>query len=290
MRPPAGNGRIHRTTVKRYREQGEKRAIGRDARIRVVQEALSKHFADLCQCCERLRSGIRCKEPDRATIDDLQTPSILTIAPLGRHGNEVTAFLRIGEGRAVVDRLSIEDELIFAALKQHTKNLSLWKLFQEWKDKSGEYISNLSSFYGLIRQEVREKTDLKTVEDYDSPGLTPHFAQAIYKDTCDHAFFGYKGFEGADYAVTSRRPDWHELRFDGLTIALSSDAEWLERYREVHQRMMGHFRDPRNRPQQLEKGIQIWYRLKELETEIDLALHKLTLKRTFPGRCELCPD
>jgi hypothetical protein len=39
---------IHRTTVKRYREKGEKRAIDTEARIRAIQESLVKHFDSLC--------------------------------------------------------------------------------------------------------------------------------------------------------------------------------------------------------------------------------------------------
>ena len=281
---------IHRTTVKRYREQGEKGAIGREARVRVVQEALSKHFAELCRTCERLRNGIGCDEPDRATIDDLETPRVLTTMSSKGHGNEVKVILKVNRGRAEIDRLSIEDELMFASLKQHTKNSSFWKLFQEWKCKSGEYISNLSSFYGALKQQATEETGSEIIDSYDKPGLTSHFAEAIYKDTCDHAFLSYRRFEGTDYAINPLRPDWHELRFDGLTIALSSDTEWLERCQGVLRRMMARFRDPHNRAPELQKAVQIRCRLKELETKIGLALQKLTLKGTFPGRCELCPD
>lgn len=281
---------IHRTTVKRYREQGEKRAIGTEARIRVVQEAFSKHFADLCQTCERLRSEIRSDEPERAIIEDLQTPRVLTRMSSGRRGDEVKVILRVCDGKAEIDRLSIEEGLTYASLKQHTKNLSFWKLFQEWKDKSGEYMSNLSGFYCLLKRQATEETGLEIADSDDSHGLTSHFAHTIHKDACDHAFFGYKGFEGVDYAVNSLRLDWHELRFDGLTIALAGDKEQLERCQEVHRRMMDCFRDPHNHPQELQKGVLIWPQLKELESEIGLALQKLILKRSFPGRCELCPD
>jgi hypothetical protein len=281
---------IHRTTVRRYREQGEKRAIGTEARIRVVQEALAKHFADLCQTCERLRSEIRSGEPERTIIEDLQTSRLLTRMSSGRRGDEVKVILRVCDGKAEIVHLSIEEELIYASLKQHTRNLSFWKLFQEWKDKSGEYMSNLSDFYCLLKQQATEETGLEIADSYDSHGLTSHFSHTIHKDACDHAFFGYKGFEGVDYAVNSLRLDWHELRFDGLTIALACDKEQLERCQEVHCRMMDCFRHPHNRPQELQKGVHIWHQLKELESEIGLALQKLILKRSFPGRCELCPD
>jgi len=76
-----------------------------------------------------------------------------------------------------------------------------------------------------------------TFEEVNSShGPTSDFAHTIHKDACDHAFFGYKGFEGVDYGINPLRPDWYELRFDGLTIALMGDKEELERCQEVHHR------------------------------------------------------
>ena len=208
----------------------------------------------------------------------------------GKRGDEVKVVLRVGDGKAEIERLSIEEELKYASLKQHTKYLSFWKLFQEWKDKSGEYISNLSGFYYLLKQQATEETGLEIADSNDSQGLTSLFADTVYKDACDHAFFGYKGFEGVDYAVNSPRLDWYELCFDGWTIALAGDKEQLERCQEVHYRMMDYFRNSHNLPQEFKKSVQIWPQLKKLESEISLALQKLVLKRSFPGRCELCPD
>jgi len=281
---------IHRTTVKRYREQGEKRDVGTEARIRVVQEALSKHFADLCQVCEMLQNSTISDKPERVIIEDLQNSQELIKVLSGRRGDEVKVVLRVAAGKAEVDHLSIEEELIFVSLKQHTKNLDFWKLFKEWKDKSGEYLSNLSGFYNLLRQQVAEETGLVIADSNGSPGLTSHFARTIFNDACEHAFFDYNGFEGVDYAVHTLRIDWHELMFDGYTIASADDKEQLERCQEVHRRMMDYFRELDNRPQELQQSIKIWLELKGLESEIFLSLQKLVLKRSFLGHCELCPD
>ena len=208
----------------------------------------------------------------------------------GRRGDEVKAVLRLGEGKVELDRLTIEDDLIFASFKQHTKNLDFWPLVKEWKDKSGEYIAGLSEFYHLLKQRAVKETGLKVRDSPEGSGLTLHFAKTIYSDICDHAFFGYKGFEQVDYAIHSPRPDCPELRFDGYTIASVIDKAALERCQEMHQRMMVYFRDPHNYPQELKRGMKDWSRLKELESQSNLALQKLILKRTFAGRCELCPD
>ena len=281
---------IHRTTVKRYREQGEKRAFGTEARIRVIQDALLKHFADLVQVCEKLQNISISDRPEKVLIEDLQTSQELTVTLSGRRGDEVNMVLKVGGGKAEVDHLSIEEELQFASLKQHTKNLDFWLLFKDWKDKSGEYISNLSGFYQLLKQKVMKETGLVIADSDDIPGLTAHFIRTIFNDACDHAFFGHKGFEGVDYAILSPRIDSHELRLGGYTIASVSDKKQLETCQEVHQRMMKYYRDPKNYPMELKEGISVWHELKGLESKIFLSLQKLILKRNFLGHCELCPD
>ena len=281
---------IHRTTVKRYREQGGKRAVGTEARIRVIQEALSKHFTDLCQVCEMLQNISISGRPEEVLIEDLQTSQELTITLSGRRGDEVKVVLMVCGGKVEVDHLSIEEKLQFSSLKQHTKNLDLWPLFKEWKDKSGEYISDISSFYHLLRQQVARETGLAIADLDDSPGLTSQFARTIFIDACDHAFFGYNGFEGVDYAISLPRIDWHELRFDGYTIASADDKKQLKKCQEVHQRMMDYFRDPNNYPKEFQLSVDIWPKLKGLESKIFLSLQKLIIKRSFFGHCELCPD
>jgi len=281
---------IHRTTVKRYREQGEKRTVGTEARIRVVQEALWKHFADLCQVCERLQNAAISDKPEKVVIEDLRASQVLTKVLSGRHGDEVKVVLKVGGGKAEVDHLSIEEEFQFASLKQHTKNLDFWPLFKDWKDKSGEYISTLSGFYHFLKERVREETGLTIVDLGNSPSLDSLFAVTIFNDACDHAFWGYKGFEGVDYAINSQRNDWHELRLDGYTIASAVDKKQLERCQEIHGRMMDFFRDPNNHPAELKQSHKIWLELKKLESQISLSLQKLILKRSFLGHCELCPD
>jgi hypothetical protein len=281
---------IHRTTVKRYREQGEKRAFGTEARIRVIQDALLKHFADLVQVCEKLQNISISGRSEKVLIEDLQTSQELTVTLSGRRGDEVNMVLKVGGGKAEVDHLSIEEELQFASLKQHTMNLDFWLLFKDWKDKSGGYISDLSVFYQSLRQEAMKKTGLVIAELDDISGLTNHFARTIFNDACDHGFFGYKGFEGVDYVILSPRMDSHELRLDGYTIASASDKKQLETCQEAHQRMMEYYRVSDNYPPEFKESISKLHELKGLESRIFLSLQKLILKRNFLGHCELCPD
>lgn len=282
--------RIHRTTVKRYREHGERRAFGTEARIRVIQDALSKHFADLVQVCEKLQNISISNQPEKVLIEDLQSPQGLTIRLSGKRGDEVNMILKVGGGKVEIDHLSIEEELRFLSLKEHTKNLDFWPLFKDWKERSGEYMSDLSEFYQSLKQKVMKETGLVIADSNDSLGLTSHFARTIFNDALDHAFFGYKGFEGVDYAILSPRFDSLELRLDGYTIASASDRKQLEISQKAHQRTMKYYRIPGNYSPELKEGISIWHELKGLESRIFLSLQKLILKRNFLGHCELCPD
>jgi hypothetical protein len=284
---------IHRTTVKRYREQGEKRAFGTEARIRVIQDALLKHFADLIQVCEKLQNISISGRPEIVLIEDLKTSRELTVTLSGKRGGEVNIILKVGGGKAEIDHLSIEEELRFASLKEHTKNLDFWLLFKDWKGKSGEYISNLSDFYYLLRQRVVKlvkKTEMVITNSDNSLGLTPQFVLTIFNDAYDHALFGYKGFEGVDYAILSPRVDTLELRLNGYTIASAKDKKQLEMCQQAHQRMMKYYRVPKNYPPEFKEGVSIRHELKDLESEIFLSLQKLILKRNFLGHCDLCPD
>jgi hypothetical protein len=281
---------IHRTTVKRYREHSEKFAIGNEARIRVIQDALLKHFADLIQVCQKLQNISISGRPEQVLVEDLHAPGKLIITLSGRQGDEANMILKVGKDKAEVDRLSIEEELQFDSFKRHTKNLSFWPLLNDWKEKSGKYISNLSRFYKSLKEEATKKTGMSIAGSDDIPGLKINYARTIFNDACDHAFFGNKGFEAVDYTIISKRTNLLELRLDGYSIASACDKKQLEKCQEVHQCTMKYYRISNNRPQDFKEGISIWLELKGLEQEIFLSLQKLILKRSFLDHCELCPD
>lgn len=116
------------------------------------------------------------------------------------------------------------------------------------------------------------------------------FARTIFKDACDHAFSGYRGFEGVDYDIASSTVNRLELRFGGYVIASAGNKQSLEKCQVVHSRMMDYLRDSDSQPLELTDSMKKWALLKGLERSIGLALQKLILRRSFDGRCELCPD
>jgi hypothetical protein len=284
---------IHRTTVKHYRELGEKRAIGTEARIRVTQESLSRHFDSLCGICGQLQDATIITTRDafeNIIIEDLQPRQALTEVLSARRGSDTKLILKLDGGKAEVDHLSIEEGLLFASLKQHTKKLDLWKTFQEWKDKTGEYITNLSGFYNLLGQSAMSESGLAVTGSDDEPGLKSGFAHSVFINACYPALFGFGGFEGADYAVISPRKEWYGLRFDGYDIGAASDKKVLNKCQAIHRQMLDYYCEPSNHPLELQTSVKIRLGLQNLESEIFLELQKLILKRSFLGRCDLCPD
>jgi hypothetical protein len=280
---------IHRTTVKRYLEQGEKRSVGREARVRVIQEALGKHFDDLIQLCQRFQNWRKADSPDRLIFENFNAPEMTTVIFSGERARE-DMVLKVGQGKVEIDALPVERDILFDCLKLHTKKQKLWPLFEEWKSYSGKYMSSLSEFYHGVKGQAIKETGMPIADSEDKVGLSSYFAHSIYEDACDHAFFNYIGLEGMDYAITSPRADWYQLRFGQFSLASAGNKEQLAQSQEIHSRMIKDFRDAKNQPQELINSISVSHRATELESAILLELQKLILKRSFHGRCELCPD
>lgn len=278
---------IHRTTVKSYREFAQKEDVTKQARIQVVHEALSKHFTDLCQVVEKIENELRAPPPDYAAIDDLGAPGLHCI---GYPERGASVSWRMQEGGSVELCIPVEREVLFLCLMQHTKRFEFWKLFQEWKEKGGQYLSELSTFWRLIKRQAEGRTGLRILTRLDEPRLIWHFPHNIYEDACAHAFFGYRGWEGLAYEIASPKPDWFELRQGGTPLACSSIKDEMERCLQAHQEMMEEHRSSDQRTPELRKAVEILGHLKELETRIAPELERLRLKRTFPGRCDVCPD
>jgi hypothetical protein len=208
----------------------------------------------------------------------------------GRRGDEANVLVNVGGGKANIDHLSMEEDLLFVSLKQHTENLDLWESFDHWKDRLGHYISSLSAFYYLLRKQVTAKTGLSVTEADKQPGLTPHFARTVFTDAYSHALFGPRGFEGVAHTIASTRDHWYQLRLNGYAIASASNKRLLKRCQKIHSQMLDYYRDSRNHSKGLKISIDIRLRLEKLESEIFLMLQKLILRHTFLGRRDLCPD
>ena len=287
--------KVHRTTVKRYRESTEREDLFKQARIAVVQQALLSHFSDLSQVLETTTNELRIPSPEYVAYDnvDLSGGIRFTVHHYNRGsvgGRSVGLSWTTQEGKGVELCIPVENEVLFSCFKQHTKGAQFWKLIRAWKEKGGQYLLQLSDFLKSLKEEAEQKTGLRTLAKPREEDLTQHFARLVHDDACGHAFFNNKGLEGVTYEIKSPKPDWHELWCGSNMIAHSSIKERLQQCEQVHKEMLEQHRDLEQHSAQLKETLKLWAELEELEAKIHSELERLRLKRTFPGRCDLCPD
>ncbi|MDP2949236.1 MAG: hypothetical protein Q8P22_06835 [Chloroflexota bacterium] len=276
--------RIHRTTVARYRAHAEGEVLGRMARLEVMKEALARHFQDLCQVAERLRKELSVPPPRHSAVDDLEAGG--THSARHRDGGAVVHWeAKEEEGLS----LPGEDELLFNSLKQHTRDSELWELLGSWKKLGGQYLAELSRFWRVVKQESRGMTGLDIVSEKDKTGLTGDFPRVVYVDACEHAFSGGKGWEDTPYEVKSPRPGWFELWQGNVRLAAATTGEEVDRCANAHQELLRRYRAPEEGANALSRAVALLKELGGLNSTIFQELDRLLLRRTFPGKCDLCP-
>jgi len=279
--------KIHRSTVKKYRELAEKEDIKSQARIQVVRDALVQHFADLCQIVERMEGELRAPTPEYAIINEVGIPGRYSH---GSVGGTAALSWRVLEDSGIELCISVEEDVLFNCLMQHTKRFELWKHFQSWKEQGGRYLVELFKLRRLITAQVEERTGMKVVATLDELGVIGLFDHSIYKAACGYAFSGNWGWKGIDYEIVSSKPRWFELRLGRTPLAASSRKDEMEHCLEVHRDMMEEYHSPDTCAAELIKARDIYRQLGDLENQMNAELKKMRLKRTFPGRCDICPD
>lgn len=279
--------KIHRATVKSYRELAKKEDVNRQARIQVVRDALAQHFVDLCQIVERMERGLRAPTPEYAIIDEVGIPGRYSY---GSAGGTAALYWSVLEDGGIELCISVEEDVLFNSLLQHTKRFELWRHFQLWKEEGGHYLLELFKLRRLITAQVEERTGLKVVATLNERGVIGLFDHSIYKEACGYAFFGNLGWKGIGYEIVTSKPGWFELRLGRTPLAASSRREEMERCLEVHRDMMEEYHSPDTCATELIKALDIYKQLADLENQMTAELKKMRLKRTFPGRCDICPD
>ena len=83
---------------------------------------------------------------------------------------------------------------------------------------------------------------------------------------------------------------WFELRQGHTPIARSSVEKDMDMCEKIHREMIRQHSEPSQRAAELSNAVEIYSPLRELEAGIAVSLEKLRLKRSFPGRCEICPE
>ena len=183
----------------------------------------------------------------------------------------------------VQPELGIENDSNFGSLRSHLKKEKrLWKNYQEFKELRVTYFSKCHDLYKEICKECQEKTGARLGEWVEHEIITASFPIFIYTNTFYHAK-GIRGLEDGKYETKSS-DDVCQLWFGGKGLVKGSH-ETVKRCERVHKEMMGstgRYSEAVNQILKLQRDTEA------LEDEINKVLDKLSFKRTFQGKCEIC--
>lgn len=278
---------IDRSTVGRYRSDIEKDDVARRARILLVRDAWAQHFADLHRVLDDLRDQIIIPSPGSMRIDDFSTQDSLP-SPHPRLRPRIS-WETNKEG---IPRLCVpvQRDPLFECLRQHTKTHRVWKSFDAWATKGGQFLLVLSSYWNSIKSEAEESTGLATVDDGQSPGLRG-LPIEIYESACGVAFPGDEPRRYQTFGIIRTSPSWYELKADGILLAQSSVPQKMTECRQAFEKMTEAQLSGSEEPApELSEAVDTWKDLQRLQEEIGNTLLRMKLKRTLPGHCDLCPS
>jgi|GEM_PF-4859623 len=180
-------------------------------------------------------------------------------------------------------KLGVENDPYFESLRSHLrKEKRLWENHERFRQLHVTYFSECHALFEEICKECQENTGTRLGDWREEEIITDSFPTFIYTNIFYHAN-GILGLEGGRYETQSRE-DVHELWFGRGGLAKGS-PKTVEDCERVHRKMMGStdkYSEAVNQILKLQSDTQA------LGGEIRQALEKLSLKRTFPGKCEIC--
>ena len=271
---------IHRATVARYRRETDRSDLLRQAQLDVLRGALVQHRDDLAHVLGEFAQEVSIPQPQDIRIDSLGDPGAHSQAYL--YGRASLSWHSQQNG-AVLLSLPVQGKVIFGCLRQHLKSSTLMKTFDLWRRDGGRYVAALSASWTSLRKGVEEGTGLSVVYDGNAPGLKDLLAE-LYQSACGIAFHQYASKEFREFAIVEPRAGWYQLEADGIPLAQAPSPDLLDRCEQVFKDMLKAELPPR-----LREAATLRTGLVDLERTIAQEAEKQTLRRTFPGRCDVCP-
>lgn len=257
--------------------------LAEEERLLAKQEAFSKHFEDLCglakQWHEQLDIPIcQLLDPANSFIRDRANPSF--------------SLDQVSDTEVSV-RLSIEKELLFLCLQEHLRDSPIWEFFSQWKAAIVELTRSLKGLCNLVANELElAKQRWLTLDEWEQgeSGLLPQFSKTIVADACQKAAKGWSSWtETYSFNPHPKCKGREALFLEGalVTFALAASAsrDELEHYRDLHLNTREWLR---SQPQ-IAEFKERYQKMSEQKIGLQTELERIQLKRTFPGKCSLCP-
>ena len=179
--------------------------------------------------------------------------------------------------------LDVESDPNFESLRRHLrKEKGLWENHERFKQLRISYFYECNALFVRICEECQESTCIMLGDWNETQIIDNSFPTSIYKNTFYHAE-SIPGLEGGEYKTESSK-DVQQLWFGNRGLAKGS-SETVERCERVHREMMG---STGRYSESVNQILNLQSDTNTLGGEISQALKKLSLRRTFPGKCEIC--
>ena len=237
--------------------------------VQAKQQALWRHYADLCQTVERWKSQLTLQW-------DISHPAV----------NWSSLVL---ERSSQAKSLAVEAEVLFGCIREHMPGSDIWRQFDEWKKCATEH---LSSCYRLVEEiqteataETGERCNFRIVK-WGEPGISGAFVQTVYTDAVHHAL-DYSGLEGLQYEFYrhGKGKRRYELWIGNQGIASSLLLKEARICQQIHSETLTRYRQSQHVLDLVSQRQDIDNAGSTLSKELD----KIILRRLFPGTCHICP-
>lgn len=254
-----------------------------EERTQAWQQALAKHFEDLCEVTKQWHT-------------QLEVPLFQILEILPATSDFYNKELSVGytPDSEVGVKLSIEKEHLFGCLQQHLPQSPLWGLFVDWKaaivklaSRLESLCKSLTSYPGLTQQVWISDDEFGR----GNSGIISMFSKTIIADACEQAIRGSSLAE--DYRFETNLPGQQVLTlfyYPGqvsFALAASSSPTDLNGYKELHLKLRSQLR---NDSRIVDDFKTKYVELIRLKANLQSELEQIQLKRTFHGKCRLCPE
>ena len=269
----------HRQTVSTYLKEKHEDGVGDDARRQVLAQALTSHFEQLARFAQvdlKLRLDASVPEYEKRRREPRPMGPISTNGTLGYPSTGRTGYMALEWARMYSP--SPRESYLLRALREHTRDSSVWVYWDSWRNKVADYQKASRAVWIWLEE---------WLEDEPPEGTGPGEIEPWRDGLFGNILLAASGQETAEPDEMLKEAGEGE----GVMPAAHSREAILSQYiikviREVKKRpewgeLESAMRQLKSRESQVE--------LKRIARELDDALVSVELMHAFPGHCALCP-